>query len=158
MPDSFVLQYDLHEHGWATARLFHGDVSVDMTASYLRDSLRELALAAYAISRGPGTSRVIFMDEPGEHQLTLTRDIGVADCRYELVWFDDWEIWGMHHLPGSQFVCAGTVPVRRLVQQVYTLLWNLYETYGEAGYEVRWCSHEFPTEPMQRLIGAPRPG
>lgn len=127
MSERFQLQYELHEHGWAAARICHGEVSVEMTASYLHDSLRELANAAFSISRGSAESRVVFMDEPGEHQLTLARETG-GECRYSVKWYNDWESWGMRTLPGSHHVCNGTVPIRRIVQQVYTALWAIYET------------------------------
>lgn len=152
MSDRFYFDYELHEAGWATARIRDSDFTVDMTVSYLHDSLRELANAAFTISRTPGTSRVVFMDEPGEHQLTLTREYG-QECHYSICWFEDWDSWGMKSLPGSRNVCSGTVSVRRLVHQVYSCLWTLYEQYGVAGYKERWGEHDFPHQEMQRLVG-----
>ncbi len=74
MSKLFHFSYELDGAGWATARIDHGNVSVDMTASYLHDSLRELANAVFRISRAlTAEQRVVFMDEPGEHQLTLRR-------------------------------------------------------------------------------------
>ena len=151
MSDRFHFQYELHEDGWATAGIRHGDVAVDMVASYLHDSLHQLAQAAYSLSCGPGTTHVIFMDELGEHQLTLTREQG-PDCFYSVNWFDDWNSRGIRALTESNRICDGTVPVRRFVQQVHTALWSLLEEFGESGYKERWCAHEFPLTEMHRLV------
>ena len=152
MSELFHFEYELHRAGWATARIRHGENEIDMTVSYLHDSLRELANAVYAVSRGAAISRVVFMDEPGEYQLTLTRRNG-PDCHYSIRWFNDWDSWNIRTLPGSTPVFDGTVPVRQLVQQVYAALWSLYEEFGESGYQELWCEHEFPLAEMQRLVG-----
>lgn len=150
MSDKFHLQYELHRAGWATASIRHGDVSVDMAASYLHDSLRELAGAAYSMSRGSMESRVVFMDEPGEHQVTFSR-VDAGDVRYSITWYNDWESWGIRRLPGSRHVCEGTISTRRLAQQVYSAMWAIYETYRESGYKSRWSSHDFPLQEMKWL-------
>lgn len=150
--DRFYFAYELHQAGWATARIRHGDNSVDMPVSYLHDSLRELAIAVYWVAQGPTTERVVFMAEPGEHQLTLTRIDG-ADCCYFIELFNDWDRWGIRWLSASNPICNGVVPVRRLVQQVYSVLWALYAEFGETGYKARWGQHDFPLAEMQRLVG-----
>jgi hypothetical protein len=152
MSKLFHFSYELDGAGWATARIDHGNVSVDMTASYLHDSLRELANAVFRISRAlTAEQRVVFMDEPGEHQLTLTREGG--ECLYSVQWFDDWDSWGLRTLPGSTDICCGSVTVQRLVHQVYIALLSVYEKHGENGYKDQWIEHEFPSAEMQRLAG-----
>ena len=152
MSKRFGFEYELHQAGWATARIRHSDSFVEMPVSYLHDSLRELATATFTISRGAKSSRVVFMDEPGEHHLTLTREED-AMCRYSIDWFNDHHSWGLRIIPGGEHICAGNVSVRRLVQQVYSELYRLHEVFGVAGYKERWVAHEFPHTEMQRLIG-----
>lgn len=146
----FFLGYELHQHGWATAVLTHGDNSVAMTASYLHDSLRELANSAYSISHDSSAVRVVFMDEPGEHQLTIQR-INSAELEYSIVWFDDWDSWGMGQHTQSRELFTGRIPTRRFIQQVHSALWKVFDEFGEAGYKARWCEHDFPLAEMNRL-------
>jgi hypothetical protein len=157
MSDRFTLEYELHEHGWATARLMHGDDQLEMLASYLHDSLKQLADAALQIARGPANTTVVFMDEPGEHQLTVTR-LEDDVCHYAVDWCDDWHSWGMRK-HGSQHpsrVAEGETESRRFIQQVNTVLWRLFDEYGTDGYKERWCEHAFPLHEMQRLAGLKR--
>lgn len=151
MSDKFQFQYELLDHGWASARIRHGDISVDMTASYLHDSLRELANATFAISHGAVETRVVFVDEPGAHQLTLAR-VTEETCDYSVTWFKDWTSCGIHDSPGSRHICDGTVSVRRILQQVYNAMGSMYDIYGETGYKSRWGNHDFPLQEMRRLI------
>ena len=153
----FALTYELHEHGWATATLSDNDVSIDMTASYLHDSLRELANAAYQVSRGTTERIVVFMDEPGEHQLTIAR-LDDDNCTYAVDWYDDWHSWGIKTV-GSGYptrVAEGVVSARRFVQQVHTVMWTLFHTHGTDGYKLRWGERDFPVDEMWRLVDPSR--
>jgi hypothetical protein len=87
--------------GWATVTFECGDQGVEMTASYLHDSLQGLASAARAIAKGETEATVVFMDEPGEHQMVLRR-ITDADVEMEIMWYDDWRSWKMHDGPGRR--------------------------------------------------------
>lgn len=149
--DKFSFQYKLCGSGWAEARIQHGQVDLTMTASYLHDSLRELAIAAKTISRGSGETRVVFMDEPGEHQLFLRREPSSSDVHYSVTWFNDWDSWGMRRIKGSRQLCDGVVSVRRFVQQVHALLWSLFSRLGESEYRAQWVEHPFPTKEMEEL-------
>ncbi|MCC9658794.1 hypothetical protein [Rhodopirellula halodulae] len=153
----FTLAYELHEHGWATATLCNDDVSVDMTVSYLHDTLRELANAAYHVSRGTADRMVVFMDEPGEHQLKIMR-LDDSNCSYSIDWYDDWHSWGMKSVGDGypKRITEGVVSARRFMQQVHTVLWTLFDTFGIDGYKSRWCEHDFPEAEMKRLSGVYR--
>jgi hypothetical protein len=145
----FKLIYDLEGAGWAMMRIQDGDRHLDVTVSYLHDSLRELAEAARALLFGADSARVVFMDEPGEIQLVLNRaDDGL---RYEARWFDDWNSWGMH--PPDQFeaVFSGETTVRRFVGEVRSQLKAVFESHGVRGYKEKWGSHEFPQELLREL-------
>lgn len=152
MTDRFMLSYELHEHGWATAKISHGEHAATMTVSYLHDSLRELAVAVHNLSTGSSTTRVIFMDEPGEHQIIFQKSRD-DELDYEVIWFNDWDSWGLKSLPGSEHLFKGKISLRRLKQQVNTVLWTLLEEHGESGYKERWCEHDFPTAEMKQIAG-----
>ena len=59
--------YKLDGAGWATATLSCDEQRIEMTVSYLHDSLKDMASAVLAILNGAVEVKVIFMDEPGEH-------------------------------------------------------------------------------------------
>ena len=155
--EKFSLAYELHQHGWATATLCNDDAKIDMAVSYLHDTLRELANAAYHVSRGAADRMVVFMDEPGEHQLKITR-LQDGDCAYSVDWYDDWQSWGMNSIGDGcpKRVAQGVVSARRFTQQVHTALWTLFHSFGIDGYRSRWRQHDFPEAEMKRLAGLSR--
>lgn len=145
----FKLTYNIEGAGWAMARIQDGEVHLDVTVSYLHDSLRELAEAARALASGADSARVVFLDEPGEVQLVLQRTEDAL--RYEARWFDDWSSWGMH--PADQFkvVFSGVTTVRRFTGEVRSQLEILLRNHGTAGYKQRWIEHDFPEELLTQL-------
>jgi hypothetical protein len=148
--DKFTIKYELEDAGWAQASIdFQGD-SVQMTASYLHDTLRELAEAAISIVNGAKTARVVFMDEPGEHQLLLCR-LSDDKIEFEVRWFDDWESWGM--LPADKYDVRlqGSTTIRRFRHEVLNVLWKIFEEYGAENYKEKWIEHEFPLNKYEEL-------
>ena len=145
------ISYDLGEAGWATATVRSAEGGeVDMIASYLSDSLRDLAEATLRLCAGAPEATVVFMDEPGEHHLVLRRNDGDR-LTYEVRWFDDWASWGSHP-PDRYFVALkGQTTVRRLRRQVVNVLGDLDETFGPEGYRERWINAEFPSETYAAL-------
>jgi hypothetical protein len=145
----FKLTYDLEGDGWAMARIQDGDTHLDITLSYLHDSLRELAEAARALATGADSARVVFLDEPGEVELLLN---GADDSlRYEARWFDDWSSWGMHPSDRFKVALSGMTTVRRFVGEVRSQLEVLLRDHGAAGYKQRWGEHDFPEELLVQL-------
>jgi hypothetical protein len=140
--------YSLEGAGWATATLACGDETISMTASYLHDPLRDMASAALALCRGAGEATVVFMDEPGEHQLVLRR-LEDDVVQVEVFWHDDWTSWGMKRSEPSLVVCGQT----RLAQvrgSVHSVLQRIEREEGHDGYKAKW-HHEFPTEESAEL-------
>ncbi|XAM01252.1 hypothetical protein OT109_07645 [Phycisphaeraceae bacterium D3-23] len=146
----FFLSYSLHRAGWATARLDHGQ-PVEMTVSYLHDSLLDLATSVLLVERGANEARVIFMDEPGEHQLLLKSDFQDG-LRYELRWYDDWESWGFKESNQHRVLATGHVAVRRYKHQVANVLHEIYERYGPEEYQKLWGEHPFPTKQYRDIL------
>jgi hypothetical protein len=146
----FRLTYGLEGAGWATVRIEADSGFVDVTVSYLHDSLRELAEAAKALSAGAESGRVVFMDEPGEVQLFLTRT-GKEVC-FEARWFDDWSSWGMHFSNEFKVILSGRTTVHRFVGEVSKELQKLLHEHGEDGYKAKWIEAEFPRQLHEELL------
>lgn len=143
MAKPLLIDYALLESGWAQCSILYENQTVDVAASYLNDSLGELAFAAHHLACGGEISAVVFMNEPGEHHLVFTR-ISDLECRFTLTWFDDDVSHARRPLPSSKLLMSGTVLIRSLANQVYNLLVRLLEQYGTTGYKSRWMKHDFP--------------
>ena len=143
------LNYGLERAGWATVTVDCADQHVEMAASYLHDSLRHLAAAAIALVAGAREAKVIFMDEPGEHELILSRGAGDT-VEIAVWWYDDWKSWNMSAYPGVRRL-HGSTTVAHVRGQVLSELTRLFRDYGEAGYREAWVEHGFPTAEMREL-------
>ncbi len=66
---AFSVRYTLDGPGWAEAVVSDEHRSVRLTASYVHDSLADLASAALAVLKGAPKITVTFEDEPGELNL-----------------------------------------------------------------------------------------
>jgi hypothetical protein len=147
---SFRLEYEVGEAGWATCRVAIGEKWVDMTASYLHDSLHQLCDVVASVAAGARMGTVIFMDEPGEHQMLLER-VGNADVALRLVWHDDWASWGIGPRSDGQIVLQGTTTVAHLRGQTYAAARHILESLGAEEYRRRWIEHDFPNAAFTRL-------
>ena len=145
--------YEVQKAGWALAKAKDDNVVVEMTTSYLHDTLKELAEVALYFAKGGKTAKVVFMDEPGEHQIWLER-INDKDLKYTIVWYDDWESWGMHPSDEYKVLLEGICTDSRLKHQVTNILWNISENIGEEKYLELWGEHKFPTEIYKELNAA----
>jgi hypothetical protein len=147
------LTYALVGSGWAAATLRIGDALIEMTASYLHDTLRELAEATLRLADGAPEATVTFMDEPGEHHLVLEQRAG-GELYIAVRWFADWASWGMHPSDRFETVLAARTTVRRLRHQVLNVLWRLLEEHGVDRYKAQWVQHDFPLDAYERLQAA----
>lgn len=144
------LDYELWGAGWAMATIRSGAHEIKAVASYLHDSLLELAGAAIRLSNGAPEANVVFMDEPGEHHLVLQRREG-RQLAFEVRWYDDWASWGIH--PPDRYTVAlkGMTTVRRFRHQVLNVLWRLDQTLGPERYKEQWIEADFPSEEYAKL-------
>ena len=145
----FTLTYELCGAGWADVRIQDGAEQIDVTVSYLHDSLRELAMAARALCYGATQTRVVFMNEPGEIQLHLLRSDETVD--FEARWYGDWNSWGMHPDDKYKLLLRGTTTVKRFVGEVYSVLCSLSKEYGLDEYKEKWIEHDFPSDLLNEL-------
>jgi hypothetical protein len=119
-----------------------------MAASYLHDSLQDLASAARALVRGATEVKVVFMDEPGEHELIFRRaDEGIE---VEVLWYDGWKSLKSHNGQAKRKL-LGRTTVAHVRGQVLSELRRLLRENGEAGYQARWIKHVFPAAEMRTL-------
>jgi hypothetical protein len=131
------------------ARIQDGEQKLDATISYLHDTLRELGEAACALRDGADSAKVVFMDEPGEVQMRLTRRDDALD--YDLRWFDDWNSWGMHPDEKFETIFSGSTTVARFCGEVRKEFEALLAEHGEDGYTEKWGEHEFPIDILRDL-------
>jgi hypothetical protein len=120
-----------------------------MTASYLHDSLLDLASAACALVNNKTEATVVFMDEPGEHQMVMRR-INDKEIELEILRYDDWRSWKMHDGPGQPRL-SGRTTLAHVRGQVLSELRRLLEENGEVGYVEKWVEHPFPMIQMHDL-------
>lgn len=146
------IDYKLENHGWATVILTDHTTKYDSPVSYLHDSLAELAQMAIDLKNGKSEAKVVFMDEPGELQLVVNVFDEIA--HYEGRWFDDWASWNMHPESEYKVVIHGACSVARVIQQITSILWNIYQNVGEAEYKKLWVEHEFPIKQFKFLANA----
>ncbi len=145
----FRFTYQVLNSGWADGIINNGEISVSVTASYLHDSLGELADAALELSKGAGSAMVVFMDEPGEHQLLLHRSSD--QIFYEVRWFDDWESWGIFPSDKFESLLTGQASIDEFLTQIRSTLAEILSLHGFDGYKIRWIEHDFSIEAFNAL-------
>ncbi|MEM9679569.1 MAG: hypothetical protein AAF901_04530 [Bacteroidota bacterium] len=153
MPIDF--QYNLGNAGWADAAISAGDDSATMTVSYLHDSLGELTNSMNLLLKGDKESKIIFMDEPGEHLMSL---INSDDNKLEIEvrWFDDWASWDMHSKKEYEVVFKRTTSLYDFANKVCNNLDQIYINEGTEGYKEKWVKHEYPLNAylkLKKLLG-----
>jgi hypothetical protein len=146
------LTYILDGTGWATVTLDDAGREISMTASYLHDSLGELAQAALLLRDGGTAATVVFMDEPGEHHLVLER-VGVDDLRIQIRWFNDWASWEMYPADRFDTVLETHSTCQDFIAAVINVLDNVLNQWGIDGYKAKWVEHPFPIEKHGLLAG-----
>lgn len=145
----FFIEYKLDKAGWAFGKIGNSEKEIKFVASYLHDSLLELAQSAIDI-KTMTSKRVVFMDEPGEHILAIKR-IDNIRILYELRWYNDWFSWGMY--PEDKFVLelSGETTVPKYINQVRSVLFQLMEKHTEKEYKELWIEHPFPIKEFNEL-------
>ena len=144
-----TLTYTIDGTGWATATVTTSEGSVQMAASYLHDTLRNLAQVVLDLGGGESEGTVVFMDEPGEHQLQLRRS--GDNVLVEIQWYDDWASWKLASRHGPKTLLTATVPLAELRRTVTGVLADVLEQFGVQGYREKWVEHDFPLAEYERL-------
>ena len=68
---SLAIVYRVDQAGWADAEIYDEHSRVRLTASYVSDTLTQLAESALAVLDGADTARVVFEEEPGEQHVVF---------------------------------------------------------------------------------------
>ena len=150
--DKLSIEYIVDKAGWAQAIISNGEGEVNITVSYLNNSLLELAQMALCLKNGGKEARVIFMDEPGEHQFQVITN--GEEANYEVLWYSDWESWGLRKKKEFHSVLKGVTTVQRIVHQITQVLWRIHENIGPEKYKELWVEHEFPVQEFKVLSNA----
>ena len=143
-----IIRYDLEDAGWATVTVECAAQKLEMTTSYLHDSLRDLASAVRALLMRASEATVIFMDEPGEHQMTL-RNLGDHHVELQILRYEDWQSWGMDCGAGVRRL-FGKTSIEELHGQVLSELRRLLDENGQELYLEKW-GEPFPIMEMLDL-------
>lgn len=143
------LNYSLNGHGWAILEIDNGKMKIEICVSYFHDSLKNLAESAIKLLTNNEIS-VVFMDEPGEHQLLLKK-IANNEIDYIIKWYKDWASWHLINEENYEIVLSGTTTLPIYINQVRRNLINILDEYGEIGYKEKWGKHEFPMIAFEKL-------
>lgn len=148
-------QYDLGSAGWASVTISDDSHSATMAVSYLHDSLGELTNAMNLLLKGGVESRTIFMEEPGEHLMSLInrRD---DELEIEVRWFKDWASWNMNSKKDYDVVFKQTTSLFEFANKVCDNLDNIYFNEGIEGYKEKWIEHDYPLSAylkLKKLLG-----
>ena len=149
---SLSISYIVEDAGWAEIIISDGDEKIVHDVSYLHDSLRDLAELAIDMRSGASTAKAIFMDEPGELQLIVSKDQNQID--FEARWFKDWESWGLASSSNYEVLLKVQTTVERVISQVTKVLTEIHESIGPQKYKEMWVEHEFPMEQYRKLSNA----
>ena len=144
-----TLTYSIDGAGWATATVSASTGSVKMTASYVHDTLRNLANTVLALDAGQSEGVVVFMDEPGEHHMHLER-FG-DEVRVRVSWYEGWASWNLYPLDAFETVLTATVSFVELRRATVTVLADVLAKLGIEGYREQWTEHDFPLAEYERL-------
>lgn len=147
------LKYKLENAGWAMVTIGNGTTHERLGVSYLHDSLKELAVSAIRI-RDKTELSVIFMEEPGEMHLLLTRARDTK-LNFELRWFKDWASWNMISQDDYEIILTGETTVTSYINQVRSVLTKIYDEIGLELYKKKWIEHEFPITEYEKLKSYP---
>lgn len=147
---SFTINYSLGRAGWAFATVSNNAEYVEMTASYLHDSLRDLALCGIALLKGADRASTVFMDEPGEHHLLFKRE-GENNVHYEVRWYDDWASWDIYPIDKYKVVITGSSTLNQASDEILKVLREVFDKHGNEEYKKLWIEHDFPEQELREL-------
>lgn len=143
----FKLDYNLDDHGWADARIQLGKYVGEATASYLEDTLGDLASETLFVlnseaAEAMGLCRrkeVIFEEEGSRFRLTI-KQASAGLVRLKLS--------KDHTSPpdGARWYTKAEIEVQleQFAVEVERVLAEIHRRHGLEGYKDRWVAHDFP--------------
>jgi hypothetical protein len=119
--------------GWCLFTVQVGDQTLHLQACHLRDSVRDLAAAANAVSEGAAIPDIWMCDEPVYHRWLL------AEGKRLRIVIEN-------HCEGEiRVVLEAEVEAAVFVAEVHRVLWELSYYHDLGCYQELW-GHEFPVE------------
>lgn len=143
------LNYSLVGNGWALLEIDNGEKKIEICVSYLHDSLKSLAESAVEL-RTKTEKSIIFMDEPGEHQLLLKKNAN-NEIDYTLKWYKNWASWHLISEENYEIVLSGTTTISKYINQIRGILIKIHDEFVEIGYKEKWGKHEFPISEFEKI-------
>lgn len=147
---ALTINYNLGDHGWADVDMHNGSQGVNMTVSYLHDTLAEFITAANLLLKGAPDAKVIAMDEPGEHLIYL-QSLGATDVAIEIRWFRDWASWNIITEKEFEVVFKCYDTILNFSTEVFNTAKRILDKHGMVGYREKWIEHDFPIGEYNRL-------
>ena len=143
------IDYKLQNAGWALVKISNEYKHTVICASYLHDSLKELAESALQLNT-KNEKKVVFMDEPGEHWLVLKK-INDKEIEFELRWYDHWASKNFVSEEKYKVVLTGKTTLIKYINQVRKNLIQIYDEFGPELYKEKWIKHDFPFNEFKLL-------
>ena len=145
--------YHLTGTGWAEAFFTSYLQNIRFEISYLSDPLSDLFEGlCRLINNQSDTEKVIFVDEPGEHSLIISKrenDI----IKIEIFWSDEWEAISIAYKTTSKkdLVYSDTDTLRNFTAIICTGVDSLLERLTLTEYKEKWHLFEFPGDSYKIL-------
>lgn len=138
---SLAIEYRLLNAGWAECTLRVGDISRELSASYLSDALGNLVLAATGVLSGLQRVSTSFDEEPGEYRWVIERATGV-EISLKVLAFD--QLWGNQPDSEGEVLVQTTCHPLIFGEAVLKAASAVLAEHGESGSLEKWVEHEFP--------------
>lgn len=141
------VRMELTGPGWMRLTLAHGPRSVELIASYLNDTPRELLDALLRVLNGEREARVVLVEEPGEAVMRLRVLPG------ELLRIETYAPTEDGPPPGDpgEPVFRHTELAERFAARVWGELGRLLREHGEDGFHRHWGLGGFPRQEYDTL-------
>jgi hypothetical protein len=144
-----TLSYVLDGAGWATATIAYEGRRLEMSVSWLCDTLLYMTEAAIGLKEGARCRRFFLVEEPGYYECIVTRS-GSSNARVRVLWGENW-----FATPGTaritKEVFAFHSPMEQFLLEVAACLQRLLDDHGLKRYKAGWGEHEFPIAQFERL-------
>ena len=143
-----LISYELEGAGWAKCSLQSDTSAVQITSSYLSDSLRDLVLSAVSVLGGFRGVVFSFDEEPGQYRWVI-ESTGHTTFDLQLIEFPD---LGSNE-PNDKGSLLFLVHTNRLIyaQAVHSAASAVLAKHGLAGYAESWHMHPFPARELELL-------
>jgi hypothetical protein len=146
------INYRISGTGWVDVTLSDGQQQISGNVSYIHDSLGNLADAAVSLLTSLPTEKVVvFMDEPGEHQLILT-PVEADILLVELRWYNDWASWNMYPQDRYDLLFKTESTVLEFATIAKRILTEIWVEHGYERYLEKWVEHPFPNQQYNALL------